>query len=203
MKTQEQPMRNHEDWLVEIRRILIEIDPVCSLIVVGSIGRGVVRADSDIDMHMVTWRVSDVPAQLPWAVRHTHFDVGAARLDTWALPDERIRKLDLCLHTPPLFQQRVLGDPVCNWGGRRILYDPSGIGAWDLLCSEAFRQANPAIDAELTKWHVVYAAWKANGCTPEWTLCGIEELYARLRQSMVPVACQPFAQHVLEREATG
>ena len=77
-------MSRHEQSLTEIRDKLVELDPMCAILVVGSVGRGVHRPDSDIDMIVVTAHVQAVAAALPWRLEHTHFGASSAdqRLDT-------------------------------------------------------------------------------------------------------------------------
>ena len=67
--------------LANLIRDLVELDPICSVIAIGSMGRGDYHPDSDMDINVVTWRYRETPNQLPWEHSQCMVDWDGVRLD--------------------------------------------------------------------------------------------------------------------------
>ena len=154
-----------EDDLCALAADFAALDPVCSVLAEGSIGRGEHRPGSDIDLVVISWRFDVLADELGWQFERSLFNCDGGlevKLDTGTY---RGIRLDLHCRSPRNHVNLVMSGPVYRWGGTRILYDPSGIGRWGARCTERLLADNPGVAAALKEFHDRHQMWKRDKTT--------------------------------------
>lgn len=150
----------HETILRNMTRQIAALDPVCSVVAVGSVGRGEHRQDSDIDLMVVTWIYKKIADKLDWEHAKAIFCYEGrieARLDQGSINGIGV---DLHCRTPRNHHQVIMCRPVYRWGKVRILYDPSGIAKWGEECIQQFLSDNSDIARKIQRFHEQHQKWK-------------------------------------------
>lgn len=150
-------MDDHQQALKALILNLMELDPVCSIYAMGSIGRGDHGPESDMDVFAITWRYRDVPSELTWEYSQPLGEWDGGRLDEGFV--EGI-KTHLNCSTPTCYQNGIMAGPVLWWEPARILHDPSGIAQWGERCRRQFFEDNPTIAVQSRRFNETYQAWK-------------------------------------------
>ncbi len=155
----------HEAALLDLTTQLSHLDPVCSIFVAGSIGRGECRDDSDIDLTVISWRFRELADAFDWQIEKNHVNGEGGievRLDSGMF---RGIHLDLHCRSPRNQVDLVMSGPVYRWGGTRILYDPSGIARWGVECIGRLLADNPEYASALRTFHDQHQNWKRDKAT--------------------------------------
>lgn len=150
-------MDKHQQALLALIRDLVELDPICSVFAVGSIGRGDYRPESDMDINVVSWRYQEIPKRLSWQYSQEMVNWEGVRLDEGYVDGI---KTHLNCSTPQNYQGLIMNAPVWRSGGSRILYDPSGIAEWGEGCVQQFFADNPEVAAACHRFHDEYLRYK-------------------------------------------
>ena len=179
-------MDKHQDILNELTKGLVDFDPVCSILVVGSVGRNDYRPDSDIDMHVVSWRCNDmstvldfllqVPDKIDWPTPERHIFVDDDGDPGWLVDGIPVH---MSSYSPLAHQNSIMQAPIWRLGKKRILYDPSGIGVWGEECVKQFERDNPTICDPVNEFERTYQRWKRDR--------SITRQFERLEDFMVTV----------------
>ena len=156
-------MDRHQLALANLIRDLVELDPICSVIAIGSMGRGDYHPDSDMDINVVTWRYRETPNQLPWEHSQCMVDWDGVRLDEGFVDGI---KTHLNCSTPDNYEGLIMTGPVWRWGESRVLYDPSGIAVWGEQCIRQFFADNPRVAEECQRFHDEYIRHKNDKSQP-------------------------------------
>ena len=156
-------MDRHQQALTKLIRDLIELDPICSVIAIGSIGRGDYRPESDMDINVVTWRCQEIPRQLPWDLSQEIVHWDGVRLDEGYVDGI---KTHLNCSTPTNYQGLIMRGRVWRWGESRVLHDPSGIAEWGERCIRQFFADNPQIAGQCRQHHDEYLRHKKDRSSP-------------------------------------
>ena len=156
-------MDKHQDALVKLIHDLVELDPVCSVIAVGSVGRADYHPESDMDINVVTWRYREIPEQLSWDYSQEMDNLDGVRVDEGYVNGI---KTHLNCSTPANYQGLIMHAPVWSWGGSRVLHDPSGIAEWGEQNIRQFFADNPRIAEECRRFHDEYLRHKKDKSTP-------------------------------------
>lgn len=150
-------MDKHQQALKVLIRNLLELDPVCSIYAMGSIGRGDYQPDSDMDIFAITWLYCDVPSKLPWIHSQPLGEWDGGRLDEGFVNGI---KTHLNCSTPICYQNSIMTGPILWWEVACILHDPSGIAQWGENCRRQFFKDNPAIAEQTRRFNETYQNWK-------------------------------------------
>jgi predicted nucleotidyltransferase len=155
-------MNKHETALRDLTIRLSDLDPVCSILAQGSIGRGEYGPDSDIDLAVISWRFRELADELDWQIEQNLFNCNGGlevKLDSGVYQGIR---LDLHCRSPRNHVKLVMSGPVYRWGGSVILYDPSGIAQWGVECTNRLLADNPDFAARLKRFHDLQQKWKSD-----------------------------------------
>ena len=160
-------MDKHQSILDEVVQGLIGFDPVCSILVVGSVGRGEYRPDSDIDMIVVSWRCKEmsteldmflqVPDKIDWPTPGRHAFVDDDGDTGWIVDGIPVHML---CYSPLDHQKTIMERPIWRLGKKRIVHDPSGIGRWGEECVQQFERDNPMICDKVNEFERTYQRFK-------------------------------------------
>ena len=153
-------VKKHEKVLRDLTVAISSLDPVCSIVVYGSIGRGNYHEGSDIDLVVITWRHKHIADELDWQFEQNLFNNERGievKLDTGVIQGIR---LDIHCRSPRNHVNGHMTGPVYHWGDGRILYDPSGIAQWGEDCVKQLLKDNPDFLKKLKKFHDQHQAWK-------------------------------------------
>jgi hypothetical protein len=156
---------DHETVLRDLTARLSALDPVCSVMAEGSIGRGESRPDSDMDIVVISWRFQVLADELEWQFEKNLFNCDRGievKLDSGLFHGFQ---LDLHCRSPRNHVNLIMGGPVYRWGGTRVLYDPSGIARWGMECTERLLADNPDFAARLRRFHDQHQEWKRHKTT--------------------------------------
>lgn len=156
-------MDRHQRALQKLVQELSKFDPICSVIAIGSVGRGDYRPESDMDVNVVSWRYQEIPRKLSWEYSQQMVDWDGVRLDEGYVDGI---KTHLNCSTPQNYQCLIMSAPVWRWGRSRILYDPSGIADWGERCIEQFFEDNPQIAEACRRFHDEYLHHKRDRRLP-------------------------------------
>lgn len=152
-------MNKHEIALTSLLNDIITHDPLCSVIVVGSIARGDYTPNSDMDVTVVSWRFDTLPDEIGWHHTRTYSRTSKGRFD------EGIVKgvvCDMAVGTPSNYEGHVMTGPVWRRGPSIILYDPSGIAEWGERCRNQFYQENSELNKKCIEFENQYRRAKAD-----------------------------------------
>lgn len=153
-------MSKHDRALRDLTAAISRLDPACSILAEGSIGRGEHGPDSDIDLVVITWRFRGIADELDWTWERNLFD-GNGGLEV-KLDSGQFQGIQLDLHcrSPRNHVNLVMRGPVYRWGGTRILYDPPGVAAWGVQCTETLLADNPDLAEKVKRFHDEHQRWK-------------------------------------------
>jgi predicted nucleotidyltransferase len=147
-------MGRHQEILPQLVEICTAIDPECGVVLIGSVARGVERANSDIDLNIL------FPGDECVVGVHRYI----AADNRWQLQvKDQIEgiRIDVAWETEQALLERVSGDgAACCWpfSQGQVLYDPLGVAARPLNIAQAWFAAHRAV-AE--RYEAEYAAAKA------------------------------------------
>lgn len=202
-------MDKHQSILDEVVRGVIGFDPVCSILVVGSVGRGDYRPDSDIDMIVVSWRCNDmstvrdaflqVPDKVDWPTPCRHAFVDDDGDPGWSVDGVPVHMLS---YSPLDHQATIMERPIWRLGKKRILHDPSGIGTWGERCAQQFERDNPTVCAEVNEFVRAYQRFKKGEAVTR-RFERLEDFMATIDLSQAVFRYESFANEFLERTREG